>query len=84
LRQIEDILLQIATWLRMAFTQFLGSESPALMAKTDSGEFKFSAIESFRGILHATVKASLRSDPQPIPPWAAANVIEAWNVPTLQ
>jgi hypothetical protein len=37
------------------------------------------AIERFRGILHATVKASLRADP-PIPDWAAAKVREAWNI----
>jgi hypothetical protein len=53
------------------------------MAIADLGEFKFSAIESFRGILHRTVKASLKSDPQPIPHWAAARVVEVWNVPTL-
>jgi hypothetical protein len=35
-----------------------------------------------RGILHTTVKASIRSDP-PIPDWAATRVIEAWNVPNL-
>jgi hypothetical protein len=79
LRQIEDISLQIATWLRIAFAQFLSSESPGLMGIKDLGEFKHSAIERFRGILHATVKTSIRSDP-PIPDWAAARVIEAWNV----
>jgi hypothetical protein len=79
MRQIEDISLQIATWLRMAFEQFLGSESRSLMGIKDLGEFKFSAIERFRGILHATVKTSIRSDP-PIPDWAAARVVEAWNV----
>jgi hypothetical protein len=49
------------------------------MSIKDLGEFKFSAIERFRGILHATVKASTRSDP-PIPDWAAAQVIEGWNI----
>jgi hypothetical protein len=29
------------------------------------------------------VKTSLKTN-SPIPPWAAAQVIEAWNVPTLQ
>jgi hypothetical protein len=82
MRQVESVAVQISTWLRIAFAQFLSSESPCLMSIKDLGEFKFSAIERFRGILHATVKASLRTDPQPIPPWAAANVIEAWNVPT--
>jgi hypothetical protein len=50
------------------------------MSIKDLGEFKFSAIEQFRSILHATVKGSIRTDP-PIPPWAAAQVVEAWNVP---
>jgi hypothetical protein len=49
------------------------------MGIKDLGEFKFSAIESFRGILHATVKGSLRTNP-PIPPWAASRVVEGWNV----
>jgi hypothetical protein len=83
MRQIEDISLQIAIWLRLAFEQFLCSESPGLMGIKDYlGEFKFSAIESFRGILHRTVKVSIGND-SPIPPWAAAQVIEVWNVPTL-
>jgi hypothetical protein len=81
MRQIEDISLQIATWFAGSFTQFLGIESPGLMTKTDLGEFKFAAIEGFSGILHREVKTALRTNP--IPPWAAAKVIEAWNVPTL-
>jgi hypothetical protein len=52
------------------------------MGIKDWANSKFSAIERFRGILHATVKASIRSDP-PIPDWAAAQVIEGWNVPIL-
>jgi hypothetical protein len=65
-----------------AFEQFLGSESPGLMTKTDLGEFKFAAIEGFRGILHRTVKTALRTNPT-IPPWTAVKVIEAWNVAML-
>jgi hypothetical protein len=34
------------------------------MGSKDLGEFKFSAIERFRGILDAAVKASLRTDRQ--------------------
>ena len=83
LREVRDVALQIATWFVGSFVRFLSAESPGLMAIADLGEFKFSAIESFRGILHRTVKASLRSDPQPIPHWAAARVVEVWNVPTL-
>jgi hypothetical protein len=77
---VEQISTQISGWLRAAFEQFLSSESLGLMAIADLGEFKFLAIEQFRGILHATVKVSLRTNP-PIPPWAAAKVVEAWNVP---
>jgi hypothetical protein len=78
----EGISRQISEWLRTAFMQFLNSESPALSSIDDLGNSKFHAIEKFRGILHATVKARLKTDPQ-IPPWAAAKVVEAWNVPTL-
>jgi len=82
LRQIEDIAAQISTWLRTAFEQFLGAESPSLMAMTDLGEFKFLAIERFRGILHREVKASIGNN-SPLPSWAQAQVVEAWNIPTL-
>jgi hypothetical protein len=54
--------------LRTAFEQFLGAESPSLMAMTDLGEFKFLAIERFRGILHREVKASIGNN-SPLPPW---------------
>jgi hypothetical protein len=79
-RQVAAVAIEISTLLRLSFEQFLGSESAELMATTDLGAFKFLAIERFRGILHATVKRSLRTD-APIPPWAAAQVVEAWNVP---
>jgi hypothetical protein len=81
MRQIEDISLQIATWLRIAFAQFLSSETRSLMGINDLGEFKAHCIDRFKGLLHATVKGSLKTNP--IPPWAQAQVIEAWNVPTL-
>jgi hypothetical protein len=50
------------------------------MAIADLGKLKFLAIEQFLGILHATVKVMLRTNP-PILPWAAAKVLEVWNVP---
>jgi hypothetical protein len=68
--------------LRIAFAQFLSAESPGLMAITNLGEFKFTAIEAFRGILHRTVKAAIGNN-SPIPPWAANKVSQAWNVPDL-
>jgi hypothetical protein len=82
MRQIEDVSLQIATWLRLSFERFLNAESPGLMGIKDLGEFKFAAIEAFRGILHRTVKAAIGNNSL-IPPWAESRVIEAWNVPTL-
>jgi hypothetical protein len=81
-RQAEAISLHIAEWLRIAFAQFLSAESRSLMGIKDLGEFKLYAIERFKGILHAAVKTSLKTN-SPIPPWAAAQVIEAWNVSTL-
>jgi hypothetical protein len=77
--QVEGVSQQIGAWLRTAFEQFLSSESPDLMGIKDLGEFKFFAIERFRGILHTVVKSSIKTD-SPIPPWAEARVIEAWNV----
>jgi hypothetical protein len=79
LRQIEDISRQIATWLRMAFVEFLSSEAPGLMAITDLGEFKAYAIERFKGVLHREVKTSLKIN-SGIPTWAADRVREAWNI----
>ena len=79
---VESVSTQISEWLRLAFNQFLIAESESLMDLNDLGEFKAHAIDHFRGILHATVKARLKTDPQ-IPPWAAAQVIEAWNVPVF-
>jgi hypothetical protein len=76
---VKDTSLQIATWLRTAFEQFLSSESSGLMAIADLGEFKSLAIERFRGILHKEVKASLKTDP-PIPGWAETQIREAWNI----
>jgi hypothetical protein len=52
---------------------------PGLMGIKDLGEFKYTAIEAFRGILHTTVNASLRKNP-PIPTWASDRVREAWNM----
>jgi hypothetical protein len=82
MRQVAAVAIEISTLLRLSFEQFLGSESAGLMATTDLGAFKFLAFERFRGILHQKVKASI-ADNSPLPSWAQAQVIEAWNVPTL-
>jgi hypothetical protein len=82
MRQIEDVSAQISTWLRLAFEQFLSSQSQSLMGIKDLGEFKFFAIERFRGVLHTVVKSSIKTN-SAIPSWASAPVIEAWNVPSF-
>ena len=51
------------------------------MGINDLGEFKAHCIDRFKGLLHSTVKASLKTNP--IPDWAEAKVIEARNVPML-
>src|SRR5258707_11135428 len=75
----EEISLFISEWLRIAFTQFLSSESQTLMGIKELGEWKAYAVERFKGILDLTVKSSLQTK-SPIPDWAAAKVKEAWNV----
>jgi hypothetical protein len=50
MRQIEAIAVQISTWLRTAFEQLVGSESPSLMGINDLGEFKAYSVERFKGM----------------------------------
>jgi hypothetical protein len=80
--QVASVAIEISTLLRLAFEQFLGFESAGLMATTDLGEFRFLAIERFRGILHATVKATIGNN-SPLPSWAQTQVVEGWHVPRL-
>jgi hypothetical protein len=54
-------------WLRIAFAQFLSSESRSLMGIRDLAEFKWYAINRFRGIVYAVVKISRKTN-SPIPP----------------
>jgi len=77
---VADFAREVSKWLRLGFSQFLSSESQRLMEINDLGEFKAQAIERFKGLLHSSVKAGLKANP--ISPWAAAQVIEAWNVST--
>ena len=77
--QVELISTQISQWMREAFKEFLSSEARNLMSIKDLGECKLYFIERFKAILHRTVKASLAKD-SPIPPWALAKVVEAWNI----
>jgi hypothetical protein len=50
-----------------------------LMGINDVGEWKSHAIQTFRSILHMTVRSSLKTQ-SPIPDWAAEKVKESWNV----
>jgi hypothetical protein len=74
-----DIALYISDWLRISFMIFLSSESRTLMGIKDTGQWKAHAIAAFKGILDLTVKNSLKTN-SPIPPWAAKEVMESWNV----
>jgi hypothetical protein len=87
MREVEAVALTIGTWFVGSFARFLEAEAPALMAKTDRGEFKFSAIERFREILHQTVKRSIRNN-SPIPHWrnrrcSRGGTCPAFNSPTV-
>jgi hypothetical protein len=77
-RQVQSVSLFLAEWLRIAFAQFLSSESRSLMGIKDLAEFKLYAIDRFRGIVFAAVKTSRKTN-SPIPTWAEAMVIETWN-----
>ncbi len=82
-KQVEAVSLYVAEWLRLAFAQFLSSESRSLMGIGDLEEFKLYAIDRFPGILYAAVKTSRKTN-SPIPARAEAKVIEAWKVPTFE
>jgi hypothetical protein len=80
LREVQDVARQIGIWFVGSFTSFLNAETPALMATTDLGSFKYLAIETFRGILHREVKTALRINPTILPTWAVEPMREAWNI----
>jgi hypothetical protein len=65
-KQAANVALFVADWLRIAFAQFLSSETRSLMGIKDQGEFRLYAIERFKGILQAAVKTSLKTN-SPIP-----------------
>jgi hypothetical protein len=49
-KQVEAVSLFVAEWLRIAFAQFLSSESGSLMGIKDPAEFRLYATDRFRGI----------------------------------
>jgi hypothetical protein len=81
-KQVEAVALYVAEWLRIAFAQFLSSESRSLMGIKDPAEFKLYAVDRLRGIVYSAVKTSRKTNSS-IPTWAEAKVIEAIDVPVL-
>jgi len=79
LRQAEETATAIAEWLRIAFAQFLSSETQALMGIREIGEYKAYAFERFKGIIDLTVRNSVKTN-SPIPDWAIQRIKTAWNV----
>jgi hypothetical protein len=77
-KQVEAVALYIAEWLRIAFAQFLSSESRSLMGIKNLGEFNLYAVDRFRGIIFAAVKTSRKTN-SPIPTWAEGQVHVAWG-----
>jgi hypothetical protein len=75
-----DAIVFAAEWMRIAFMQFLSSEGKALMGIKDFGQWKFYAVERFKGILDLTVKNADKTR-SAIPAWAKERIKEAWNVP---
>ena len=49
------------------------------MGIKDVGQFKNHAVQTFKSILHLTVRNNLATR-SPIPDWAAEKVKESWNV----
>jgi hypothetical protein len=81
LRVAQEAQTAAAEWLRIAFMQFLSSEGQALMGIRDFGEWKYYAIERFRGILNLTVANADRTN-SAIPDWAKSRIKTSWNVET--
>jgi len=79
LRQAEAAVLAVADWMRISVAVFLSSEAGSLMGIRDRAEFRSYFWSRFVGILHLTVKNSLKTQSS-IPSWAAERVKESWNV----
>jgi hypothetical protein len=78
-----DIIVAVSDWLRISFMIFLSSEGMALQGIHDFGAWKHYALQRFVGILHMTVRNSLKTN-SPIPDWAATKVRESWNVQSVE
>jgi len=57
----------------------LSSEGQLLMGIREFGEWKYYAVERFRGILNLSVVGADKTC-SPIPIWAKQRIREAWNV----
>jgi|SRR6516162_2581777 hypothetical protein len=79
LRVAQEAVTAASEWLRISVSQFLSSETTALMAFKDGGEFRAYFIERLRGIVHLTMKNTEQTN-SAIPDWAIARIKAAWNV----
>ena len=69
-REMENAVLAIATWIRLAFQAWLSSETPALVAMKDPHHFVVAAREGFAQAVERGFENSLKSR-NPIPEWIA-------------
>ena len=83
LRVAQAAQTAAAEWLRIAFIQFLSSEGKALIGIKDFGQWKFYAVERFKGILDLVVKNADKTD-SAIPDWAKERIKTAVNVQDAQ
>jgi len=75
----QDAVTAASEWLRISVAQFLSSETTALMAFKDGGEFRAYFVERLRGIVHLTMKNAEQTN-SAVPDWAIARIKAAWNV----
>jgi hypothetical protein len=79
LRTACDAQTAAAEWMRISVMQFLSSETLALMAFKDGGEFRHYFVTRFKGILELTIKNADQTN-SPVPLWALERIKIAWNV----
>ena len=79
-KKAQEAVLFTAEWFRIAFMQFLSSESTGILGIRDIGELKVYMVERFRGILDLLVRNADKTN-SAIPDWAKGKIGEAWNVP---
>jgi hypothetical protein len=79
LRQAEDVVTYVTEWLRISVTQFLSSETVALMGIKTPSDFRAYFLERFAGVLNLTIRNADKTRSS-IPSWAKARIEAAWNM----